>query len=152
MAEQSPCPEVSLLNLGPTDSPIAQSRAIQQLQDRLNQLIRLRQERRLSCAEVSAGPKGDKGDKGEPGEPGLPGDPGAAGAPGEPGPQGEPGPVGPEGPVGPVGPAGPVGPVGPVGPAGSGADGYWEPVTNGDASSPELVFSAGDVLMAWRAY
>ena len=30
-----------------------------------------------------------------------------------------------------------------------GTAGYYEPVTNGDAASPEIIFDDGDVVMAW---
>lgn len=28
-------------------------------------------------------------------------------------------------------------------------DAHWEPVTNGDVASPEILFSEGDVVMVW---
>lgn len=68
-----------------------------------------------------AGPAGPKGDKGDPGEPG---------------PQG---PAGPQGETGPTGPAGPRGETLYAGP--------WSVLTNGDASSPELIWANGDVVM-----
>ena len=34
------------------------------------------------------------------------------------------------------------------GAGGSGA-GHWEPVTNGDAATPEIAFTDGDVVMTW---
>lgn len=27
--------------------------------------------------------------------------------------------------------------------------GYWEPLTNGDPATPELIFLDGDVIMMW---
>jgi hypothetical protein len=95
---------------------------------------------------------------------------GGGGGGGGTGPAGPPGPTGPAGPPGPTGPAGPTGPPGPGGsgtPGGVDKDvqynnagafgglapwlfGSWEPVSNGDPVSPELLFdSAGAVIVGW---
>ena len=31
----------------------------------------------------------------------------------------------------------------------SGSDGYWETVTNGDASNPECVYADGDIVVSF---
>lgn len=60
---------------------------------------------------------------------------------------------GPPGRAGRDGDRGPLGPAGAPGASGTAADvesaGYWSPLTNGDVTTPELVFALGDTIAVW---
>lgn len=86
------------------------------------------------------------------GRPGFDGDEGDSGEMGPPGPRGSIGARGAMGPMGMMGDDGEEGERGWPGPAGSGSGGSgtyyeWSVLTNGDPTTPELIFAGGDVIM-----